>query len=372
MFIMSDAGPGKLNIGGSGIGVDAVRRLAFLESEGEVNEETLLSRVPEIFEMEEPFHLMFITCREEREESAMMLMQSSPDQTFYLSESTSGQGFSVLNRRRLHRHDFYELLYVIEGDIYQNIEHNRHYYPAGSCCLLNPNVYHTEESYGNQRIVFLGMRRDFLENLIRSERYFGRERSAAFRNLAAFLELEDSAPEFTGKASIDFIPLESERWVRENIHDLIEGMLRIMQAPDETASMQIRVLILRMLCLLFDPTHYRHSPLRFTTGNEERLFSEITAYLKARNGRAKRTELVRHFHYSGDYLYKTVRKLTGLSLEEYGSRLCLEEALKMLKETEAPISLIISRLGFTNQTQFYRLFRQEYGMSPKEFRKSLT
>ena len=378
MFMLSRTAHGKMNIGGSGLSADALAKIADRvhfsgnEAPDDLADESLLLEVPERFEMEEPFHLMFMTMREDQDASSMVLMQASPEGMLYLSETVPGQSLQFLNRRNLHRHDFYELLYVIEGDIYQNIEHSRHYYPEGSCCLLNPNVYHSEESYGNQRIVFLGLRQDFLQKIVNAAHFFPEEDAEAFRNLLAFLKLQDPGSEFSGKASMDFIPLESDQWVRENMHDVFERILWIMKQPEAGASLQISALILRMLCLLFDPAHYRHSPVQFASGREELLFREITDYLRLHHGKPRRSELAARFHYSGDYLYKTVRKFTGLSLSDYASKITLDLAAHLLRTSTLPITELIRSLGYTNQTFFYRQFRETYGMSPREYRQQLT
>ena len=379
MFIMVDPPGEGMNIGGSGFSTKEIRALeqaSFFgteQAENALSEQSeVMARLPQQFEISEPFQLLFMTFRSAAEETQFIMMQATSHQTIYFSDDYRGRDFAMLNRRPLHRHDFYELLYVIEGDIYQNIEHNRHYYPAGSCCFLNPNVYHTEESYGNQRIVFLGLRKDFLDEIVRSARYFEGENSEAFERLCAFLGAERGIADTSEKATMDFIPLESEEWVRTHVHDVMEQILRIMQAPQTGASLQVRALILQMLCLLFDPAHYRHSPIHFASTQEEKLFEELTACIRAHHGRIGRQELTERFHYSGDYLYKIVRKFTGLSLERYAAKICLDEAAEKLRTEKLPVTELIRALRFTNQTQFYRKFRETYGLSPKEYRRQFT
>ena len=51
---------------------------------------------------------------------------------------------SLQSMTRLHSHEYYEFMFLIDGEIYQNIEHFRHYYPAGGCCLVDPHVLHAE------------------------------------------------------------------------------------------------------------------------------------------------------------------------------------------------------------------------------------
>jgi len=46
----------------------------------------------------------------------------------------------------------------------------------------------------------------------------------------------------------------------------------------------------------------------------------------------------------------------------------LEEAKEMLLYTNKSISEIISDLGFSNRTYFYKVFFEEYELTPLEFR----
>lgn len=63
------------------------------------------------------------------------------------------------------------------------------------------------------------------------------------------------------------------------------------------------------------------------------MFEEITKYIKERNGRVSRQELTEAFHYSENYIYKVVRKYTGMGVFDYGMTFCLKEAARMLGET---------------------------------------
>ena len=49
---------------------------------------------------------------------------------------------------------------------------------------------------------------------------------------------------------------------------------------------------------------------------------------------------------------------------------CLKKAAQYLTETNESIGSIATRLQFTNRTHFYSLFKQKYGVTPKEYRQS--
>jgi len=78
----------------------------------------------------------------------------------------------------------------------------------------------------------------------------------------------------------------------------------------------------------------------------------------ARNFNTNRTTLTRQFH-----------ETTGLPVMTYLSRLRINLAALMLRDTELSVSEITGRLGFTNLTHFGRAFRKQIGYSPSEYRR---
>ena len=62
-----------------------------------------------------------------------------------------------VHRNGLHQHAYFELIYVIDGSMYQNIENKRHLYSKGSLCLLNRNIHHAEEFTTDFRAAFLSL-----------------------------------------------------------------------------------------------------------------------------------------------------------------------------------------------------------------------
>ena len=60
-----------------------------------------------------------------------------------------------------------------------------------------------------------------------------------------------------------------------------------------------------------------------------------------------------------------------MTLLEYGQSIYLEEARKLLADTEKSISSIIEELVFSNRSHFYRLFEKYYGETPMNYRKRI-
>ena len=64
-----------------------------------------------------------------------------------------------------------------------------------------------------------------------------------------------------------------------------------------------------------------------------------------------------------------VKRLTGKSFTEYKKNYRLQESARLLVETEKEITQIVEDIGFTNRSYFYRIFKEQYGMTPKDYRE---
>lgn len=94
--------------------------------------------------------------------------------------------------------------------------------------------------------------------------------------------------------------------------------------------------------------------------------------METRHGRCTREELSRKLHYTGEYINRIVKTHTGKTLSKYGQALLLDEAKKLLTDTDMSISEIVYSLGLSNRSYFYRIFEKAYGMTPLKYRKENT
>ena len=146
-------------------------------------------------------------------------------------------------------------------------------------------------------------------------------------------------------------------------------MIQTLLYPDFGASYQIKGLLCAFLAYLSSPQYYHCTNIRLDTNSDFLLFSRITHLFEESNGRMSRAELERLLNYSGDYLNRIVNKYVGMCLYDYGMTFCLKKAAKYLSETNESIGSIAAKLQFTNRTHFYSLFKEKYGVTPKEYRQ---
>jgi AraC-like DNA-binding protein len=73
---------------------------------------------------------------------------------------------------------------------------------------------------------------------------------------------------------------------------------------------------------------------------------------------------------SRSYFSNAFRKTVGRTPHEHIVRLRIEHAMKIMADTDAPLSEIAVAAGFYDQAHFANTFRRTAGMTPTEWRRS--
>ena len=105
------------------------------------------------------------------------------------------------------------------------------------------------------------------------------------------------------------------------------------------------------------------------TAEEPDLLERLMAYIE--RNLAKRITLedtARHFYVSGSTVGQLFRKKMGVSFYRCVTQRRLIAA-KLLIAQQVQLEEVAERTGFTDYSAFYRAFRREYGISPRQYRQ---
>lgn len=78
-------------------------------------------------------------------------------------------------------------------------------------------------------------------------------------------------------------------------------------------------------------------------------------------------DLCEEFPYSYLQIYRKVKALAGCSINELIRNIRLKRAAQYLEQSDIRVSEIIYNVGFNSHSYFTKCFREQYGMSPKEY-----
>lgn len=341
---------------------------ALSSPESSINIQNADSEVIQLYHMDVPFQLTLEYCSGTGADDYVNIVTLSSERSILYQETLSEKNRSR-TKATPHFHDYFEFAVVLEGTIIQIIEGKEYLYTEGSCCLLNRSLCHMERYHSRSRVLFIGISPDFMTELFSSAQNssFPCEKTFYDSDICRFITSDLKNP--GKKEYIDFIPTYQNNRHALRLHSLTESMVQTLLYPAFGASYQICGLLCAFLSYLSSPRHYHSTNVRLDSGSDFLIFARISHLFEESDGRMPRTKLEQLLNYSGDYLNRIVNRYTGMCLFDYGMTFCLKKAAQYLTETDESISAIAARLHFSNRTHFYSLFKEKYGVTPKEYRQ---
>lgn len=147
-------------------------------------------------------------------------------------------------------------------------------------------------------------------------------------------------------------------------------LLLIQELPEEKDGQMLCVSYLLHIFHLVElgAKHYSESGTR--TGSESVvqkavLFIEQNYYMPI-----DVDMLCKHVNYSRSYLSRYFKRITGMSIPEYISRIRIQNAKVLLQETDLNIQEISASVGITDSLYFSKLFKNSTGVSPMSYKKN--
>lgn len=110
-------------------------------------------------------------------------------------------------------------------------------------------------------------------------------------------------------------------------------------------------------------------PLR---AEKPELVDQVLTYVEQHlSGKITLADIAHHFFVSESTITQTFRKKMGVSFYRCVTQRRLIFA-KALIERGIPLDAVAEQVGFTDYSSFFRAFKQEYGISPRQYRKLQT
>lgn len=107
--------------------------------------------------------------------------------------------------------------------------------------------------------------------------------------------------------------------------------------------------------------------LEATESSDE--YTALLRYLNEYHVDVRLEDLCRQFGRSRSHISHLFKKKTGVSIREYCSDLCLEDARHLLLMSDRSVTEIAYDTGFCDPSYFIRCFKAKFGLSPHQFRK---
>ena len=102
---------------------------------------------------------------------------------------------------------------------------------------------------------------------------------------------------------------------------------------------------------------------------DNHMMARVLEYVETQYQTARLSEIASTLHQPLSTLSKMIKNGSGHTFKELLQRVRLDRAGAYLRDTNLPVTNIIYAVGYDNTSYFHRIFKEAYGMSPKEFSK---
>lgn len=256
-----------------------------------------------------------------------------------------------------HKHNYIEVIYMCKGETVHFIDGEKVVLKTGELLFLN--------QHATQEILPAG-EEDIGINFIILPEFFdtafemmGEEENLLRDFLVGCLCFDPRYASYLHFQVADVLPVQN----------LVENMVwtLLSDQPNKRSINQIT-----MGLLFLQLMHYTDKISHTLESFEQKLIFQVLTYIDENYKDGELTELSALLSYNIYWLSRAIKRLTGRTYKELLQVKRLNQASVLLLNTRLSVTDISIAVGYDNTSYFHRIFRNYYGMSPKEYRASDT
>lgn len=99
---------------------------------------------------------------------------------------------------------------------------------------------------------------------------------------------------------------------------------------------------------------------------------KVYRYIEERYFDAELGQLAKLLNYDISWLSRSIKRTSGRTFKEILLSKRLSQALYLLQNTELSVETIGHKIGYTNLSYFYRIFKDKYKITPNQLRQKRT
>lgn len=252
-----------------------------------------------------------------------------------------GYYYQVRNRNYTfpgEKHPYWELTFIDNGTLTTTVDGEEYELNEMDLILYAPNQHHTQSNRSDQ--------------------------SCSYLTLLFDMDLQD-----------DFLITNRVYHAHRDLHRALNDFIKVssnnMMYDNELMLCYLKELIIRVLQYDFlEASPVASSPMQQKFENE--LLNEVIIYINDNIYEQLTIEEICHkFSISRSSLQTLFKNNLNIAPKQYISNLKLAKSKLMIKESIYTISEISSKLGFTSIHYFSRKFKQEFGITPSDYAKTI-
>lgn len=252
-----------------------------------------------------------------------------------------------------HSHNYVEIIYVCAGTITHYINGKEIVLEKGDMLFLNQHAKHSVKraEFGDIGINFIALPEFFdipLQML--------RKRNIIADFLVSTLGRTDPGPQYLVFQLNNHKPIEN----------LMENMITsIVQENEHEDVINQYSMGLVFLYLINHMDSLKESSFQ---SYQDVIVQATLNYIATQYQTASLNQIADNFQQSISVLSKMIKQTTGFTFQELLIYKRCQKAAVLLSDTDLSVEHIIATVGYENQSHFYRIFKKQYGMTPKQYR----
>lgn len=261
------------------------------------------------------------------------------------------------NSTAIHTHEFAEMVYIFSGEEEHYIDGKKYLLKRGTLLFINYGSTHEAFYKTDSEHFDVYLSPEFLSNeLANSTNFLDILTLSQFEELNCSQNADLSSVIFTGEDLL-----------------LVETLLKTMERECNDKSIGRKTIIRGCLQILVSMMIRQ---LLFTNEdaheNTRNLSADILEFINTNyNEKLTIGDLAKKTFYNPAYFGRIFKECYGISFKDYIKNLRITEAISLVKETELSINDIMLKVGYTNKTEFNKIFVEKAGCTPSALRKSL-
>lgn len=252
-----------------------------------------------------------------------------------------------INEYPIHWHDCMEIIYCLKGRIKINIETETHVIGAEELEIINFDEAHSLKGLDKEnKILLFQIDTTFFNKYYNIDNMF-----------------------FYTESSVKDAQKHSKY---EELRNYLSILLCEMAQKGEDFEDVIEDTLVDLLYHLINNFHYLIYDEEGLKENEEQFerYDRVIKYIYSNyNNKISLQDIARREYLSSHYLSTSMKTTVGYSFNDFVNLTRVEEAIKLLLDTEKTISEISEELGFSHTRYFNKHFKKHYKCTPMQYRK---
>lgn len=255
-----------------------------------------------------------------------------------------------------HKHNYIEVNYVYNGKLTQKVGTQPITLQKGELLFLNQHIEHEIKACAKEDIII---------NFIIQPQFFD--------FIFSFLSTDNQISNFiinslfnnTQSGQFLYFTVSEVESIQELIKKIILEIMNPTVLSDSTIKLYMGLLVIELI------KHSDKVEHKEENSSIQYLIVESLKYIDENYQTASLYDLAGKLNQTHYALSKMIKKATNFTFKELLQEKRLSKAKELLDSSQIPITEIVEEVGYDNISYFYRIFKNKYGKTPKQFREQL-